>query len=144
MKEKEPFSYWKYSYQKWMILIVGILQVICLILNIQEYQKVEEAAIFSGSKWSEYAAQQILQCLIHGILAVEFLGIFGIGILVRSRKSAHLWEGILTLLIAVVWGVTGLWFSLTSSMLSAVIWIVFLVLASGYSIFSFWRSRQPD
>lgn len=104
MRQSESFRYWKRPRHKWFVLTAAILQLLCLWMNAQEYQKIAKAGILSASEWARFAAQKILQCGFNSLTAAIFLGIFLIGALARSQRAARLAEGWLMLGLAAAWG----------------------------------------
>lgn len=124
------FVYWKRTWQKWLILIAGLLQLMGLWLGLNEYQDAARVKdlLFSPAAWDGYAAQQSVQCAISGLSAAIFLGIFLIGMFARSLKSARRLEGVLLLVSASAWGIAGLVLPVTSRQTTTILWALFFLL----------------
>ena len=58
MKTDNGFTYWNRPWQKWAVLTAAVLQLLCLWMNIREYNSISAAGILSASQWAEYAAQK--------------------------------------------------------------------------------------
>lgn len=142
MGKSENFTYWKHPRQKWLVLIAGILQVISLSLNIQEYKDIAKTGILSFSVWESYAVSQSFRCAINGWTAANFLGIFLIGIFAQSPKGARMAEGLFLLILALAWGIVGFVLRLTSQDGIKIIWGLLLLLTFGGSVYTFWKSRN--
>ena len=141
-QKSEGFVYWKRPWQKWLMLIGGILQILSLWLNIREYQEMAEAGVFSASMWESYAIQQSFLCLINGFAAALFLGIFLIGIFVRSQRAARLAEGLLLLASASVWGIAGLALHLTAQNGIKLGWCLIWLMTFIGSVYTILKSRN--
>ena len=61
--KSENFTYWKRPWHPWLILAAGILQLLCLWMNVREYGNVSGAGVLSDLEWERYAAQKGLQCV---------------------------------------------------------------------------------
>ena len=142
MRKSDDFTYWKRPWQRWLVLVTGIFQVISLSLNIQEYKDIVQAGIFSSTACDSYSVEQSFQCAINGLTAAIFLGIFLIGIFVRSQKGARKAEGIFLLVVALIWGIVGFVLQLTSQSGIRNIWGLLLIVLFGGSIYTFWNSRN--
>lgn len=144
MSTEKPssYTYWKRPWQKWLVLIAGLLQVATLWLLVQEYRDVAAAGILSSTAWESYAVQQSFTCAINGMTATVFLGIFLIGTFARSRKMARMAEGTFLLVLALVWGVVGFVLRLTTQGGIRISWALLLVAALVGSVFTFWKSHN--
>lgn len=142
MKKSNGFTYWKRPWHKWLILATAVLQLLCLWMNIREYHNVSAAGILSVSEWASYAAQKNFQCALNGMMAACFLGIFLIGILAHSQKVARPAEGILLLLLAFAWGVTGLALRLFSLSGKGLFGVLILILALGGAAYDLLKYRK--
>lgn len=60
--KRDGFTYWKRPWHKWVILVAALLQLLCLWMNLQEYNRISDAGFLSASEWADYAAQKGLQC----------------------------------------------------------------------------------
>lgn len=140
--QAERFTYWKRPWHKWIILAAAALQLLCLRMNVQEYGRLSGSGIFSGSEWERYAVANNFKCAVNGMAAAGFLGIFLIGLLTRSQKSARLTEGLLLLFWALAWGAAGLVLSLTSPGGNRIVWAFILLLTLGGGIYSLWQYRS--
>ena len=146
MTSSEKFSYWKRPWHRWLILAVGILQLINLWINCQEYHKYLQIheRIFSVAEWEQIFAQELMQCASSGLQAATFLGIFLIGCFAKSKRTARISEGILLLALGVAWSVAGLLMPLTSSRGNTVLWAAITLLALGGGATILWRNaRKP-
>lgn len=137
-----PFTYWKRPWHKWLILATGILMLVCLWRNVQEYRNLAGADIFSPAQWARYTAQSGFQCAGNGLAAAVFLGSFLIGTLARSPRAAMLAEGALLLILALGWGAAGYFFRLAAADVDGVFWALILMLALVGGIHSLWKSRK--
>ena len=138
------FTYWKRPWHKWFVLLAGILQVVVLLLNIQEYQDIAKAKILSSSAWESYAARQSLQCAINGLTAAIFWGEFLIGIFAGSKRTARMAEGVLLLVLTLLWGIAGFALGLTTQGGTRVIWGLLLLTALCGTIHAFWKSQNSE
>ena len=143
-EKSENFIYWRRPWQKWLVLIAGILQVINLSLNVQEYKDIVKVGIFSSSVWKSYVVQQSFLCALNGLTAAIFLGIFLIGIFARSQKVARMAEGVLLLVLALTWGIVGSVLQIISQSTAKIIWGLLLVATFGGSIYTFWRGGNSQ
>ena len=124
-EKSENFIYWRRPWQKWLVLIAGILQLINLSLNVQEYKDIAKVGIFSSYEWESYAVQQSFVCALNGLTAAIFLGIFLIGIFARSQKVGSVLQ-------------------ITSQSTAKIIWGLLLVATFGGSIYTFWRGGNSQ
>lgn len=140
----ENFTYWKRPWQKWLVLIAGILQIISLWLNIQEYKDFANVKdrIFSSAAWDTYAVQQSFQCAMNGFIAASFIGVFLIGTLARSQKVARMAESVLLLVLALIWGIVGFALQIASQSTTKIIWGLLLIVIFSGSIYTFWKGRN--
>ena len=134
------FSYWKRPWHRWVILVVGILQLVALWLHIQEYRNLADVQerVFSAAEWEQIAAQQLMQCSISALLAAVFFSVFIIGHFSRSKRSARLADGILCVVLGLAWGAAGLLLPMRYSTGDTVIWLVILLLALGGGAGALW------
>lgn len=128
-KNHTEFTYWKRSWYKWLVLVGALSQLLCLWMNIQEYNKISRAGILSASEWASYMAQKNFQCAINGLLAVCFLGIFLIGFFARSQKEMRLIEGLFLVFLALAWGIIGFVLHLISLNGTGLFWALILLIA---------------
>lgn len=140
--DQAEYSYWKWSWQKWVVLVAGLGQIVPLWININEYNDISRANILSASAWEQYASRTTMQCALYVALIIIFLGTFLIGALSRSRRSAKLAEGFLLLFFALVWGAAGFLPHLLSSGGNRVLWLVLLLLSLGGAVYSLVRYRR--
>lgn len=142
-EDKGPgdYSYWKWSWAKWLVLAAGLLELVQLGMNIREYHDLSGAGIFSGQAWTAYAAQVKRQCVLEGSVAACFFGTFLIGALCRSRKQARLAECVLLLALALVW--TAALIALRpASGADRGLGALVLCAAAGGAGYSFWQYRR--
>ena len=89
MKEPKEFSYWKHPYQKWLLFLAGVIQLLCLFLNVREfpeYRHLLEIGFLNASQWESYFVGQCMQCALNILLIVLFFGCLLIGTL---RGAPH-------------------------------------------------------
>lgn len=139
----ENFSYWKRAWQKWFVLAAGILQAISLSLTIQEYAAMAKIKdrIFSPVAWDSYALQQGFQCALNGVTAALFLGNFFIGMFARKQKVARVAEGVLLLVLTLIWGTMAVLLPIASHGGIKFLWLFILLTSLSGSVYAFWRSR---
>ncbi|MBS6218152.1 MAG: hypothetical protein KH704_14725 [Clostridiales bacterium] len=143
MNKQQAFSYWKYPYQKWLLFLAGVLQLLCLLLNVGEYQKyrrILDTGFLSASQWEVYSVGQFCQCALNGMAAALFFGILLIGRSVRSFQSSRRSEGMLLLCMAALWAVAGPLLRFPAFGATYFFWGLILVSLLFGSAFSFWRS----
>lgn len=136
--------YWRRPWHKWIILTVEILQLLFLWMEIREREELFTAGIFSAPTWESYAARSNFSCAVHGLTAALFLGVFLIGLLARSRRSARLAEGLLLLLLALAWGTAGATLGLASQDEGKLLWAFFLLLTLGAGVYGLWKCRKQE
>ncbi|MCI8608777.1 MAG: hypothetical protein HFE73_03940 [Firmicutes bacterium] len=137
-KKDASYTYWKRPWHKWAILLAALSQFLCLLMNIQEYNDISAAGIFSASEWTVYASQKTFQCAINGMAAACFSGILLIGSLARSKRATQLAEGLLLLILGLTWGAAGFALHLNSK----VLWLVILLLAFGGAFYDFYTYKK--
>ena len=140
-KGSADYSYWKWSWVKWLVLAAGLLELVQLGMSIREYRYISEAGILSDQAWASFAVQEKLQFVLKGALAACFFGTFLIGALCRSRKQARLAESALLLALALVWTAALIALRPTSSadrFLGALV----LCATAGGAGYSFWQYRR--
>ena len=140
-KDRAEFIYWKRPWHKWAVLVGALSQLLCLWMNIQEYNNISRVGILSAAEWANYALEKGWQCGMNGILAACVLGVFLLGIFSRSPKGARLAEGLLLLLLALAWGAAGValrWFSSTRT---GLFWVLILITTVGGAAYSFWGRK---
>ena len=108
--EQRQFQYWKWAGLRWLVLGAGVLQLVSLAMQINDWIDLAGAGIFSAAEWQRYCAGEALHCGCTGLLAAVFLGCFVIGQRAKSRRASRRAEGVMLLVLAVVWaaGVIGL------------------------------------
>lgn len=139
----ERYSYWKSSWQPYLILFCGLVQLYCLFLNLDDWKtSLRLENIFSSQElWQSYVDERLLACLISGLAAVVFFGQFLVGAIARSQKMAHLLEGGLLLATALLWVGAGIFFGFPR--MRAGWWLLLAALALTGSLHTFWKSRGP-
>lgn len=143
-KPSKTFVYRKHPWQKWLLFTAGVLQVIVLLLNLQEYNEIASIKdnIYTAAEWELYTLQQSFQISLKSAFAVICLGCFLIGIFSRSKKAARIAEGLLLLLLAVAWGSIGVMFQFTSVNGIKFIWFSLLLLTFFGSLYTLYKSRK--
>lgn len=142
--ENPDCRYWRRPWHKWIILTVAILQLLFLWMEIREREELFTAGIFSAPTWESYAARSNFSCAVHGLTAALFLGVFLIGLLAGSRRSARLAEGLLLLLLALAWGTAGATLGLASQDGGKLLWAFFLLLTLGAGVYDLWKCRKQE
>jgi len=143
MKE-EKFTWWKHPWQKWLLLAAGLLQLPCLWMNIQEYQRISAAGILSASEWAGYSSKQMTSCTCNALAAACFLGAFFIGLCARSEKTALLAGTVFLSVLTVAWGVAGCGLHLFSVSLPGLFYAFILLLLLGGAVYSLLKYRKTD
>ena len=141
-EKQDGFTYWKRSWHKWLILAVAIIQLLCLWMNVQEYNKIFRAGILNDTEWADYAASKIWQCALNGVMAGCFLGTFLIGIFAKCQRTARLLEGMLLLLLFFVCGTVGFTLHIFSLSGKGLVWTLILLIAFGGAIYDFWQYKK--
>ena len=107
MNTDKTFSYWKKPYQKWLLLLQAILVFINLYFNMQHLIYINNPEVrykmFSQSQWEERVMQLGFSFAINSILISMLLGCFIIGCIVKSEKTARRSEGILFIVLGILW-----------------------------------------
>lgn len=136
------FCYWKRPWHKWIVLLVGILQLVGLWLHVQEYQNLADVQerVFSAAEWEAMAAQKLMQCSISAILAATFFAVLVISLLAHNKRTARLADGILCVVLGLAWGAAGLLLPMRYSTGDTVIWLVILFLALGGGVIALWQN----
>lgn len=145
MKEPKEFSYWKHPYQKWLLFLAGVIQLLCLFLNVREfpeYRHLLEIGFLNASQWESYFVGQCMQCALNILLLVLFFGCLLIGRFARSAPSARRAEGILLLCKAALWGVAGLLLRFPAFGTTCFIWGLILIALLCCGAFSLWKSHK--
>lgn len=149
-EETEKFMYWKYPWQKVLVFIAGILNVIGLWLNIQDYKEYQyfdqagmvERIFGSYSEWESVIAQQGFICTSNGIITALFLGILIIGAFARTERTARISEAVLFMIFALVWVVLAFTAWVSLPYLFKIIWWILFILFLGGSVCTFWKFRR--
>lgn len=138
------YTYWKRPWNQWVVLAAGFLQLASLRMNIQEYQDIYDAGIFSASEWEIYAAEQIWRCILNGTLAACLLGIFVTGRFAKNRKAAKLMEGLLLLIMATLLAGMGMRLQLYLSGGKCIVWLLLVLIALGGAIYDLLQFRKAQ
>lgn len=142
-KSKSDFSYWKYPWQPWLVLLVVVLQLLLLRSGIHDYRILAAAGVFSPEELRAYLLQQSFSCTLSGSLAFLFLGLFLIGTFARSRRAADLSGAVLFLLLFCGLAVCGLAFGFYKAPASiSALWIVYLLLSLFGSLYDVYRGKK--
>lgn len=144
MQKTRSYTYWKKPWAKWCVLAAGLLQLLALWINLNDYRQVSSVwdQIMSEDAWKSYASQTILSCSIKAFTAALFFGILIVGGAARSEKAARRGEGITLLLWAVLWGAARLCFpQLWYSGQKLFWWLLFITALVG-GILSLCKSRK--
>jgi len=139
---KDEFVYWKRPGYKWVVLAAAVLQILCLWMNVREYNRIFAAGILSASEWEAYAASKIWQCALNGLLVYCFAGSFMIGMFVKSRREARMAETVFSLILALAWGAAGFLLHLFSASAKGAVWALILLIAIGGAVYNFWLGQK--
>ena len=132
----DNFTYWKKPGLKWVFLTAGILQGLFLYEKIKDYQIVIKAGIFSDEKLIQYMAQQKFSCLLSSIAILGFLGVFLIGSIAKSTRSAKLAEALLLIAMAAVIGIGSMAWGKSFTQVQLIVYLVLSILAMGTGLFT--------
>nr|WP_325239360.1 hypothetical protein [uncultured Oscillibacter sp.] len=138
-KKHEQFSFWKYPWQKWLVLAAALSQILCLWGNILEYKKMSRVGIFGASELAAYALERNWSCALNGLLIVCLLGTLLVGALARSRRIAWLMECLFLLILAFVWGTVCFAFRLfpSNTRVPAVFLLLLFLGGAGYNLWKY-------
>ena len=145
MQGTQSYAYWKKPWAKWCLLAAGLLQLLALWMSLSDYWEVSSVwnHIMSEDAWKSYASQTILSCSIKAFAAVLFFGILIVGRAAHSEKAARRGEGILLLVLALLWGAAGACFPLLRfSGQGHFWWLLLLLMALSGGVFSLRKSRK--
>ena len=145
MQGTQSYAYWKKSWAKWCLFTAGLLQLLALWMSLSDYWEVSSIwnHIMSEDAWKSYASQTILSCSIKAFAAVLFFGILIVGRAAHSEKAARRGEGILLLVLALLWGAAGACFPLLRfSGQGHFWWLLLLLMALSGGVFSLRKSRK--
>lgn len=140
--KQSGFSYWKRSWHKWFVLAAAGIQLLSLWMNLREYRAISAAGVFSASELTGYAVSKMWLCMINGLLAGSFLGVFLIGMFAQSQRMARLSDGVLLLLLFFVWGAAGVALRPFPSVREGFFWALILLTAFGGAVYSFWQCQK--
>ena len=142
-EDKGPANkpYWRWPWARWLVLAAGLLELALLGMNVREYRFISGAGILSDEAWASFAAQQKLQFVLNGTLAVCFLGTYLIGTLTRSQKQARLAEFFLLLALAIAWAAAIIALRPASGV-DRLFGALLLCVTAGGAVYSFWRYRR--
>ena len=130
------FTYWKKPGLKWVFPTAGILQGLLLYEKIKDYQIVIESGIFGDEKLLQYMAQQKFSWLLSSIAILGFWGVFLIGSIAKSRRSAKLAEALLLIVVSAVIGIGSVAWGKMFNQVQLVVCISLLILATGTGLFT--------
>lgn len=102
MNKPDGFEYWKKPWQKWLLVLAAAFQLWSAWTRLRGY-KTASLDIYSADALADVAAETYRICAVNIWAAATFLGVFFIGIFVRSRKQADIAEGVFCLLTALLW-----------------------------------------
>lgn len=144
---QRQFPYWKWADLRWLVLGAGVLQLVSLAMQINDWIELAGAGIFSAAEWQRYCAGEALHCGCTGLLAAVFPGCFVIGQRAKSRREARRAEGVMLLVLAVVWaaGVIGLHIAVAvalEQMLFELVLLAALVAGGGVSLWQAARAAK--
>ena len=144
MQEKR-YIYWKKPWAKWCVLATGLMQLLLLWMNLNDYRQVSSVwdQIMSGDAWKSYASKTLFNCSLNGFMALLFFACLLNGSLAHSERSARRNDGIMLLVWAMLWGAARLCFPQLQYIGREIFWWWFLFfVALGGGIFSLFRSRK--
>lgn len=138
----EEFSFWKYPWQKWFVLVAALSQILCLrgnILDYKEYRKMFGYGIFGAAELANYALQRNWSCAINALLIVILLGTLLVGVFARNHKKAWLMEGLFLLVLAFVWGTVCFAFRLfpSNTRVKAAFFLLMFLGGAAYNLYRF-------
>lgn len=139
---QKPYSYWKKPWYPWLFLGAAAVQLAGLGMSVRQYRRVAEAGVLSGAEWAAFAAREQTRWALSGMLTVCLLGTVLIGALVRSQPSARLAEGILSLILALGWGVTAVSLELFSWNVTGFLTLLGLLVILGNAVWRLWSWRK--
>ena len=107
MNTDETFSYWKKPYEKWLLLLQGILVFITLYFDMKNFIDISDPEyrnrIFTQIEWQNYVMKRYFSFTISILLISIFIGLFIIGCVVKREKTARRSEGILFIVLGILW-----------------------------------------
>lgn len=136
----------KRPWVRWLMLAVAVLELWLVWAEIQDYQQIAAADIFSPEAFAAWAAGERFQWLVYGTLAAIFLFNFAIWKLHQNARPLYIAEGIFFLLLTAAWGICAFFipFHLLSGWRKA--FFIFMPLATlvcaGYSIWKYGRLKE--
>ena len=145
MQKTRSYIYWKKPWAKWCVLAAGLLQLLALWINLNDYRQVSSVwdQIMSEDAWKSYASNMLFNCSLNGFMVLLFFACLLNGSLARSERTARRNDGITLLLWAVLWGAARLCFpQLWYSGQKRFWWLLLLLMALGGWVFSLCKSRK--
>ena len=133
--EQTPFTYWKRPYHQWVVLTTGLLQLLCLFLNLKNLNDVIRVGLMDPH-------YNVLQCALSGMMAGIFLGMFVVGRLSKSRRSAQIAGAVLPSLLLLVWLWVGLGLELALIPETRGIWLFLAVLIPLGILYFPWKAKN--
>ena len=145
MQKTRSYTYWKKPWAKWCVLAAGLLKLLALWINLNDYRQVSSVwdQIMSEDAWKSYASNMLFNCSLNGFMVLMFFACLLNGSLARSERTARRNDGITLLLWAVLWGAARLCFpQLWYSGQKRFWWLLLLLMALGGWVFSLCKSRK--
>ena len=133
----------KRPWARWLMLAVAILELWLIWSDIQNYQQIAAADIFSPEGFAAWAAERRFEWLIDGTLAATFLFGFITWKVPQNTRKMHLATGILTGLLGLVWQ-TSIW-ALPFRLLDGrnkFLWCIMVVVLLGSMGYEFWHYHK--
>lgn len=138
----EQFTYWKRPWEKWIVLLLAVINFIYLWINISSYQEFYSVMeqIYSANEFEKWKIEKLIQCSLHGIGTAVFLGEFLIGALSHRKRTAEMAGGLFLLITGISWLMIGFMLGFASLDNWKIFWILFSSCAIAIGIYFMWKS----
>ena len=95
MQKTRSYTYWKKPWAKWCVLAAGLLQLLALWINLNDYRQVSSVwdQIMSEDAWKSYASNMLFNCSLNGFMVLLFFACLLNGSLARSERTARRNDG---------------------------------------------------
>ena len=138
----------KRPWARWLMLAVAILELWLIWSDIQNYQQIAAADIFSPEGFAAWAAERRFLWLIYGLLAAVFLFSFATWKVPQNTRKMNCAESVLFGVLDVAWGISALclpfrlldgWNQLLWCMMAAA-----LLGGTGYELWKYCKRRKDN